>query len=449
MSRLNFPEGFLWGAATSAYQIEGAWNRDGKGESVWDRFAHRTHRIYNRDTGDAACDHYRRMPGDVALMKSLGLQSYRFSISWPRVLPQGRGRVNPKGLGFYDRLVDRLLEAGIAPNATLNHWDFPQALEDLGGWPDRRSADWFTDYARVVFEKLGDRVAMWATHNEPYIIAVLGYATGDFAPGRADWNLAVRAAHHLLLGHGQTVDLFRQLGCRGRIGIVFDRPWYVPASDCPEDVAACERAFQLGQGMFFDAVLLGRYPPLMSKWSPSLRLEIHPGDLKQISRPIDFLGINHYNTTAIGFSSRGGFLKIRREEISSPGMGKNYLDWGIHPEGIAAVLEHVRDRYGNPPVYVTENGAALADAPDSKGFVEDWGRVDFLRAYLRAVHRAVTRGCDVRGYFVWSLMDNFEWASGYKPKFGIVRNDFKTQRRIPKRSALWYREVIRQNGVDE
>ncbi|MBN1440836.1 MAG: beta-glucosidase [Anaerolineales bacterium] len=449
MARLLFPEGFLWGAATAAYQIEGAWNRDGKGESIWDRFTHRPNRIRRGDTGDVACDHYRRMPQDVALIRSLGLQSYRFSVAWTRVLPRGKGKVNPKGLGFYDRLVDKLLEAGIVPNATLNHWDFPQALEDLGGWPDRRSADWFTDYARVVFEKLGDRVAMWATHNEPYIVAILGYATGDFAPGMADWNAGIRAAHHLLLAHGQTVDLFRQMGCQGKIGIVLDHPWYIPASPAAEDAAACRRAFDAAQRIFLEAVFHGRYPELLATWSKSLLPPVQPGDLKQIARPIDFLGINHYSTVAVGQSSRGGFLKTSHEEVSSPAMGKTAVGWGIYPPGLTAVLENLRDRYGNPPVYITENGAALADTPDSRGFVEDWGRVDFLRGYLRAVHRAVAAGCDVRGYYVWSLMDNFEWAQGYDPRFGIVRVDYKTQKRTPKRSALWYREVIERNGLDE
>jgi beta-glucosidase len=448
MSRLVFPEGFLWGAATAAYQIEGAWNQDGKGESVWDRFTHQPYRIRNQETGDRACDHYRRMPKDVALIRSLGLKSYRFSIAWTRVLPQGTGKVNPKGLGFYDRLVDKLLDAGIAPTATLNHWDFPQALEDQGGWPDRRSADWFTEYARVVFDKLGDRVAMWATHNEPFIVAFLGYATGDFAPGMGDWNMGMRAAHHLLLAHGQTVDLFRQMGCQGKIGIVLDHPWYVPASDDPADVAACDRTFKATQGIFLETIFHGRYPELLARWSKSLAAPVQPGDLKQISRPIDFLGINHYSTVAIGFSARGGFLKNSREELSSPGFGKTSVGWGINPDGLTALLENLRDRYGNPPVYITENGAALNDTPDTRGFVEDWGRVEYLRGYLRAVHAAIARGCDVRGYFVWSLMDNFEWAHGYEPRFGIIRTDYKTQRRIPKRSALWYKEVIANNGVD-
>jgi beta-glucosidase len=449
MGFLRFPEGFLWGAATAAYQIEGAWKADGKGENIWDRFTHSKHKIHAGATGDVACDHYRRMPQDVALMRSLGLKSYRFSVSWARVLPRGRGKVNPKGLGFYDRLIDKLLAAGIAPSVTLNHWDFPQALEDLGGWPDRRSADWFADYARLMFDKLGDRVALWATHNEPYITAFLGYATGDFAPGGGDYKQGIRAAHHLLLGHGRAVDAFRRSGRKGKIGIVLDHPWYIPASDRPEDLAACERAFRAGQGIFLDTIFLGRYPPGLAEWSNSLVPDIEPGDLKQISRPIDFLGINHYSTVAIGFSHRGQFLKVSREEISAPGMGKTFVGWGINPSGLTALLENIRDRYGNPAVYITENGAALEDTPDAKGFVDDWGRMEYLRGYIGAVHKALSRGCDVRGYFVWSLLDNFEWAHGYDPRFGIVRVDYKTQKRTPKRSALWYREVIQRNGVEE
>jgi beta-glucosidase len=449
MGRLTFPEGFLWGAATAAYQIEGAWKADGKGENIWDRFTHTKYKVRNGDTGDVACDHYHRMPQDVALMRSLGLQAYRFSVSWARVLPRGRGKANLKGLGFYDRLVDKLTAAGITPVVTLNHWDTPQALEDLGGWPDRRCADWFADYAALMFETLGDRVAFWATHNEPFITAFLGYATGDFAPGGGDNKQGIRAAHHLLLGHGRAVDAFRRSGRRGKIGIVLDHPWYVPASGRPEDLAACGRAFGAGQGIFLDAIFLGRYPAVLAEWSKSLVPDVEPGDMKEISQPMDFLGINHYSTVAVGFSHRGQFLKISREEISSPGMGKTFVGWGIHPAGLTALLENLRDRYGNPPVYITENGAALEDAPDRKGFVEDWGRVEYLRGYIRAAHAAIARGCDVRGYFVWSLLDNFEWAHGYEPRFGIVRVDYKTQKRTPKRSALWYREVIRQNGVEE
>jgi beta-glucosidase len=449
MSLLTFPKEFLWGAATAAYQIEGAWNADGKGENVWDRFTHRKFTIRNADTGDTACDHYHRMPKDVALMKSLGLRSYRFSVSWSRVLPEGKGKVNGKGLAFYDRLVDTLLAAGIAPNATLNHWDLPQALEDLGGWPNRDCADWFADYARVMFEKLGDRVPMWATHNEPYIVAFLGYATGEFAPGLADYSKGFAAAHHLLLAHGMAVDAYRHGGYKGKIGIVIDYQNLIPASNREEDIAARQRAFDSGPGFFLDGIFRGKYAPAMMEWLGPLQPEIRAGDMDQIKRKIDFLGLNHYFTLRFWYDPRGGFFKLARDEVSAPGWGKTVMGWGINPPGLRAVLDDIRGRYGNPPVYITENGCALEDTPDAKGFVEDWERVNYMRAHIQAVHQAMADGCDVRGYFAWSLMDNFEWAHGYTPRFGIVRTEYATQKRIPKRSALWYREVIARNGMEE
>jgi beta-glucosidase len=449
MSHLNFPEGFLWGVSTAAYQIEGSWNKDGKGESVWDRFTHRKFTIRNGETGDKACDHYRLMPKDVALMKDLGLKSYRFSVAWTRVIPEGRGKINPKGLGFYDRLVDKLLQAGIVPNVTLNHWDFPQKLQDLGGWSNRDSADWFADYARVVFGRLGDRVAMWATHNEPFVIAFIGYATGDLAPGLSDYSRAYAAAHHLLLGHGKAVDIYREGKYPGKIGIVLDHPNIVPASGSKEDIAACDRMYSSNQGLFYDAVFKGLYADTMLNWIGPMAPDVRPGDMRQISRPVDFVGVNHYSTTAITANAQGGFFKATREEYSAPGWGKTDYGWGINPQGISDVLKGIRDRYGNPPVFITENGCALEDRPDSKGYVEDWTRVDYLRAHIRAVHRALFEGCDVRGYYIWSLLDNFEWAGGYALRFGIVRTDYKTMRRIPKLSARWYRDVIKENGLDE
>ena len=449
MGHLIFPEGFLWGASTAAYQVEGSWNKDGKGESVWDRFSHRKYTVRDGDTGDDACDHYRLMPKDVALMKTLGLNSYRFSIAWTRVLPEGRGKINPKGLGFYDRLVDALLRAGIAPNATLNHWDFPQNLEDLGGWSNRDSADWFADYARVVFDRLGDRVPMWATHNEPFIVAFLGYCTGDFPPGVCDYTRGYAAAHHLLLGHGKAVDVYRAGKHPGKIGIVLDHPNIVPATDSKEDRAACERIYFSCQGMYFEAIFNGRYAKAMTDWLGPMAPDVRAGDMEQISRPIDFVGINHYSTQVVTANPRGGFFKAVKEELSAPGWGKTDLAWGINPVGLTQVLVGIRDRYGNPAVYITENGCALEDQVDAKGYVEDWGRVDYLRGHLRATHRAIAEGCNVRGYYVWSLMDNFEWAQGYAPRFGIVRVDYQTMRRIPKLSARWYRDVIAQNGVDE
>jgi len=449
VSTRQFPEGFLWGAATAAYQIEGAWDEDGKGESIWDRFTHRPYTIQNGDTGDVACDHYHRMPEDVALMKELGLQSYRFSISWPRVLPEGWGAVNEKGLDFYDRLVDALLDAGIVPNATLNHWDLPQAVQDQGGWPNRDSADWFADYARVMFDRLGDRVSLWATHNEPPVIAFHGYAHGVFAPGIADYSQAYQAAHHLLLAHGKAVQVFRQGGYRGEIGIVVDFQNYRPASDTEADRAACRRARESAAWFFAEPLFTGRYPVTLLDWIGPHAPRVQGGDLALIGQPIDFLGVNHYMTFDVSFDHRGGLLKCAAEQISAPGWGRTEMGWCVNPPGLTAVLLDVKERYGNPKMYVTENGCALKDVPDGDGFVADWGRVNFLRAHLRAVHDAIQAGADVRGYYVWSLMDNFEWASGYEPRFGIVRVNFDTGERTPKQSARWYSDVIANNALVE
>jgi beta-glucosidase len=449
MSLRQFPEGFLWGTATAAYQIEGAWNEDGKGEGIWDRFTHSPYRIANGDTGDVACDHYHRMPEDVALMKELGLQTYRFSISWPRVLPQGQGAVHPKGLDFYDRLVDELLKAGIAPNVTLNHWDFPQALQDKGGWPNRDSADWFADYARVMFDKLGDRVTLWSTHNEPWVIAFVGHAFGDFPPGIADFSQAFQTTHHLLLAHGRAVQVFRQGGYKGEIGIVLDLQHHQPATDSEADDVASQRAHEATHGLFLDPLFKGHYPEMLFEWIGPHAPRIHNGDMALISQPLDFLGVNHYMTFAVRFSHRGGLFKMVREHMSAPNWGHTAMEWGINPAGLTAVLLNLKENYGNPKIYITENGCAVEDTPNENGFVADWGRINYLRAHLIAVHEAIQAGANLHGYYVWSLMDNFEWAHGYQPRFGIVRVDYETGQRIPKKSANWYSEVIARNGVEE
>jgi beta-glucosidase len=448
MTAIRFPEGFLWGASTAAYQIEGAWNKDGKGESIWDHFAHRPYTIQNGDTGDVACDHYQRMPEDVALMKELGLNTYRFSIAWPRVLPEGYGRVNSKGLDFYDRLVDELLAAGILPNATLNHWDLPQAIQDKGGWPNRDSTDWFADYARVAFDRLGDRVTFWATHNEPHVIAYLGYADGVFAPGIADHSQAYQTIHHLLLAHGKAVQIFRQGNYKGDIGIVIYFGNYIPASETEADIAACQRAYENLSAIFGDPIFLGRYPETLFEWLGPHTPQIRDGDMALIGQPIDFLGVNHYFTLRIGFDPGQGLLKLTQTQVSAPHWGHTGMGWGINPDGIQAVLLDLKARYNNPRMYITENGCAVEDVPDERGFVADWRRVDYLRAHLRAVHRAIQAGADVRGYYVWSLLDNFEWASGYGPRFGLVWVDYATLERTPKQSARWYSDVITRNGLE-
>ena len=469
----KFPPGFLWGAATASYQIEGAWNEDGKAESVWDRFVRQPGKIERGETGDMACDHYHRMPADVALMKELGLNAYRFSVSWSRVIPEGQGKVNERGLDFYDRLVDELGRAGIAANVTLHHWDLPQALQDRGGWPVRECADWFAEYARVVFDRLGDRVAMWATHNEPIVPSILGWGAGFVPPGMKDDKASYQAAHTLNLAHGKAVQVFRQGSYPGKIGIVLDLHGMVPATSSEADVLACQRTRENAQGIFFDPIFLGRYPDYLMEWLGPLRPQIAEGDLAQINQPLDFLGLNYYFTQEVSHleqgprrlnaglgvntgltdevshSEDGGLLKSSMKMRTLPALGHTSLDWGIYPQGLGEVLRRVAEATGNLPVYITENGCAMADEPDADGFVEDRDRIHYLRRHLIELHRSIRSGIDVRGYFIWSLFDNFEWGAGYRPRFGIVRVDYQTQRRIPKLSAFWYREVIARNSVTE
>jgi len=448
MTQLIFPENFIWGAATAAYQIEGAWNEDGKGESIWDRFSHQPYRILNGDTGDIACDHYHHMPEDVALMKELGLQSYRFSISWPRILPQGTGTVEPRGLDFYDRLVDHLLKAGITPMATLNHWNFPQALQDRGGWPNRDSAAWFTEYARIVFERLADRIPYWATHNEPFVVAFSGYSDGSFAPGIANFSQALLAAHHLNLAHGRTVELYRQEGYEGQIGIVLNLATYQPKTTDPADIAAAGRIKQLINGMFIDPIFKGKYPAELMEWVGEMAPEIQQGDMVVISQPTDFLGINFYFGQVVSHQPHG-LLKLKSEQYIDPGWGMTEKGWGICPSQLTELLVEIKENYGNPPMFITENGTALGEPVDEKGFVNDQGRINYLRAHFEAAHQAIAQGADLRGYYVWSLMDNFEWADGFSLRFGLIHVDFEdpNRKRTPKASCAWYRDVIEKNAV--
>jgi beta-glucosidase len=445
--KLSFPKDFLWGAATSAYQIEGAWNEDGKGESIWDRFVRSPFYVLNGDTGDVACDHYHHMPEDIALIKSLGLKAYRFSISWPRILPQGRGIQNPKGLDFYDRLVDQLLASGITPAATLNHWDYPQALQDAGGWLNRDSANWFADYARLAFERLGDRVAIWATHNEPWCEAFLGYATGIHPPGYVNYAQAFQVAHHLLLGHGKAVQVFRQGGYPGQIGIVLNTSYFQPETDQDQDIAACKRINQEIHDLFLSPLAKGQYPDELFEWLGVNQPVIFAGDLDLIKLPMDFLGINYYFTDSVSYALDGSFFKAKNSPYSAPGWGHTEMGWGINPAGLLGILRYITNNYTFPKIYICENGCAMPDQPDEKGFVADWDRINYLRAHLHMVHQAIQEGINIKGYFSWSLFDNFEWAQGYRPRFGLVRVDFSTHQRIPKQSALWYGQVIGENAI--
>ena len=447
MTTFRFPKDFLWGVAASAYQIEGAWNEDGRGESIWDRFAHTPHHILGGANADTALDHYHRMPEDVALMKRLGIPQYSFTVSWSRVVPDGAGSPNARGLDFYDRLVDELLKAGIRPKATLFHWDLPQALQDKGGWPNRETVDRFGDYARIAYDRLADRVDLWCTHNEPWVAAFLGYATGLHAPGICDYSQGYQAAHHLLLAHARALQIFRQGGYQGEIGLILNLNGLIPMTDSDADLAATQRVHDETHALFLDPVFKGTYPQRLFDFIGTHQPRLQQGDLELIHQPMDFLGLNHYNTDRVAFDVFGGLNKARLTPYSAPGWGLTEMNWGIHPDGLRGELLHVKNNYGNPKVYVTENGCAIPDVPDDNGIVRDGERIRFLAAHLQALHQAIQEGANVHGYAVWSILDNFEWERGYGPRFGLVRVNYETLERIPKQSAHWYSEVIAQNAV--
>jgi beta-glucosidase len=436
---------FIWGAGTAAFQVEGATRADGRSESIWDRFAAGAGNVADGDTGEPACEHYFRWREDLDLMQELGLQGYRFSVSWPRVQPDGRGPVNRKGLDFYRRLAEGLRERGIAPLATLYHWDLPQALQDEGGWAKRDVVERFAEYARLVFDGLDGLVFDWITHNEPRVTAFLGYAEGIKAPGVRDWASAVRASHHSLLGHGVAVREFREAGRDGRIGITLDLTVAWPASSCEQDAAAARRLEGNHNRWFLDPLLRGTYPAdMLELYEEALGPldAIWDGDLATIAQPLDFLGVNFYrpNLVAEGDSP---VLRVREVEQDTE---RTAMDWPIVPEALTELLLGLKREYGEMPLLITENGAAFTDRLDD-GVVDDKRRLEYLRAHIDAVERARAEGVDVRGYYVWSLLDNFEWEWGYAQRFGIVYVDYPTQRRIPKQSALWYRDMIaRRNG---
>ncbi len=439
MTRNNysFPRDFLWGAATAAYQIEGAWNVDGRGESIWDRFSHTEGKVNNGETGDVACDHYHRFAADVEIMRRLNLKAYRFSISWPRVLPSGRGPVNPAGLDFYDRLVDALLEANIEPFVTLYHWDLPQALEDMGGWSERDTCGYFADYAALMMRRLGDRVRCWATFNEPAIVSFLGFRTGQHAPGYRSQRLALQVGHHLLVAHGMALQSMRAIKSDSEAGIVLSL-WPPEAqSDTPELKASAEKLWQKDEAWFVDPLLRAHYPVLGWQEYGDDVPEIRPGDMALISQKLDFIGVNYYSRKLMGPDG----------QISPvPGSEHTEMGWEVTPSSLRKLLVRLQEEYRCPPIYITENGAAVADRVAEDGSIHDERRISYLRDHLVAVHNAITDGVDVRGYFVWSLMDNFEWAFGYSKRFGIVHVDYATQERRIKDSGLWYSQTVRRNG---
>ena len=445
---LNFPEGFMWGAGTSAYQIEGAWNEDGKGESIWDRLAHTPGKVEDGSTGDVACDHYHRWREDTALMKELGLKSYRFSISWPRVLPEGRGKSNQAGLDFYSRLVDGLLEVGIKPFITLYHWDLPQSLQEKGGWAERSTAEAFVEFADVVSRRLGDRVKHWITHNEPYSAAFLGNQLGIHAPGLQDFSIALQASHHMLLSHGWSVPVLRRNSPGAEVGIALILLPYMLDSPNAADIQACRRFDAYFNRWFLDP-LYGRFYPaeqmadyITAGFLPPEGLTfVQPGDMEIIAVQTDFLGVNYYSRLAMQSESNPG-SQIKSEPE------RTEMGWEVYPDGLYRLLNRLYFEYQPAKLYITENGASYSDGPDTKGRVHDQRRLNYLREHFIAAHRAIQCGVPLAGYFVWSLMDNFEWTKGFMQRFGIIWVDFQTQRRIFKDSALWYKKVIADNGVE-
>jgi beta-glucosidase len=456
--RVTFPENFVWGAATSAYQIEGAWNEDGKGESIWDRFSHTPGKIKNGDTGDVACDHYHRWRADIALMRDLGLRAYRFSISWPRVLPAGRGKVNQLGVDFYSRLVDALLGAGIIPLVTLYHWDLPQALQDEGGWAVRSTAAAFAEYADVLSRHLGDRVKNWITHNEPLSTIENGHLHGFHAPGlQADMFTVLKVSHHVLLSHGQAIPVIRRNSPEAEVGVTLDINMLMPASPSQADFDAHRHWDGAAHRWFLDPIYGRRYPAdMVADWiadgslPPDGMTFVREGDLKAIAAPTDFLGVNYYRRHLARSQTVPEEENLPQTVFQAPKNDTDWteMDWEVYPEGLFQVLSRVYLEYQLPKIYVTESGCSYSDGPDQSGRIRDKQRTSYLRRHFAAARRAMDAGVPLAGYFVWSLMDNFEWGHGYSQRFGIVWVDSQTLQRTPKDSALWYKQVIAENGFE-
>jgi beta-glucosidase len=460
----SFPPGFLWGTATASYQIEGAVDVDGRGPSIWDTYSHRAGEVWNGDTGDIACDHYHRMDEDLDLMKKLGVGSYRFSVAWPRVQPDGKGPANQAGLDFYRRLVDGLLARDIEPTLTLYHWDLPQPLEDGGGWCARDTSERFGEYVDIVARALGDSVERWITLNEPWCSAWLGYGAGRHAPGIKDIGMAIAATHHLLLAHGTAVPIVRSAIPGAKVGLTVNLGVSRPGTTHELDVAAARRADGNLNRLFLDPVFQGRYPEDMVEHyrdsSPGFSV-VRDGDMEVISQPLDFLGVNYYfpgtimdstrvkEARAAGYGVPIGeqFPDLRVLSLETPGTDTTSMGWEVDASGLTELLVRVKSDYTELPIYITENGAAFDDYVDPNGHVLDNDRVSYLEEHISAVHDAIGAGVNVQGYFVWSLLDNFEWAYGYSRRFGIVWVDFPTGTRLPKASFSWYANTVRHNGL--
>ncbi len=452
---MSFPQSFYWGAATSAYQVEGAWNEDGKGESIWDRFSHAAPskgKIKNGDTGDIACDHYHRWRDDIALMQSLNLNSYRLSIAWPRIQPTGSGPANPKGLDFYSRLIDALLVARIRPLVTLFHWDLPQALQDAGGWPNRDTASYFADYAEIVTRALSDRVSDWVLLNEAVVFTSDGYLTGKKAPGKKSLPATLRATHTANLAQGKAFRAVRAASSRARIGSAFSMSPCEPTSLSDSDQLAAARAHGFRNVWFLDPALKGRYPDAFPIF-PSALMGIRAGDMEEVRAPLDFIGINFYDRTLVSapslreraFNPQYWFLPAKMARgTAGP---KTDLGWEVWPKSLYDIVMRITRDYNRPLIEITENGCAYGEAPGPDGLIRDMRRIDYLRRHLGELARSIHDGADVRGYHAWSLLDNFEWEEGFSQRFGLTYVDFQTQRRILKESGKWYAQVAAENAL--
>jgi beta-glucosidase len=453
---MRFPENFLWGTATAAYQVEGAVNEGGRGASIWDTFSHTPGKVLHGDTGDIACDQYHRLEEDLDLMSELGIPAYRFSVAWPRIQPEGGGRANQDGLDYYRRLVDGLRQRSIEPVLTLYHWDLPQALEDLGGWTTRDTSERFAEYVGIVYEALSESVGFWITLNEPWVSAWMGYGLGRHAPGISGASKALAATHHLLLGHGLAMERMRSAGDGNQLGVTLNLHPARPSRDHEADREAARRVDGQAIRLYLDPVFRGEYPEDLFSHYRARGADlsfVHDGDLDKISAPIDFLGVNYYFRHHVRdapgeIGQNVPFADLDARVVVPHAAEKTAMGWPVEPDGLTEILVRIREDFADVPIYVTENGRAVHDYIDPEGDVDDEERVSYLDAHFRAAHKAIERGVDLRGYMVWSLLDNFEWAEGYSKRFGIVFVEFGTQRRVPKSSARWYSDVIRRNGLD-
>jgi beta-glucosidase len=446
MPIIQFPKGMQWGTATAAYQVEGAAFEDGRGLSIWDTFSHTPGKVKNNDNGDVACNSYHRYEEDIELLDELGANVYRFSVSWPRIYPNGQGELNQKGLDYYHKLVNSLVDKEIEPMLTLYHWDLPQALQDQGGWADRNTIDAFSQYAETIFKEFNGKVKYWQTINEPLCAAFLSNYRGVHAPGYQDLQLAVDISHNLLLAHGKAVKIFRDLGIEGQIGTATNTTWREPFSNLMEDIEACRREIGHNIDWFLDPIFKGEYPHYLVDWfkKKGAHLHIEDGDMEVIQQPIDFIGVNYYSGNVARYKENEGLLDIENIEID---YNHTHIGWPIYADGFYKVFHYLAERYGNIPLFITENGACCKDdLVDGK--VNDQDRIHYYKQHLTAVSRAIDSGIPIIGYLAWSLLDNFEWADGYGKRFGLVYIDFQSQDRNKKESYHWYKEVIANGSME-